>query len=165
MKPIDFATLEREITTLVAAYPELAADDELRADMLAGSTETFEILNAIVSRMQDSKTMAAAVKERAKDMAERAARYQRREQAMRELAERVMRVADLRKVELPEATLSIRATPPAIVITDERELPDEYWRVTRAPDKAAIKDALKAGEFVPGVELSNGSESLSVRTA
>lgn len=165
MKPLEIAAIEREIATLIEAYPELAEDEVLRADMLAGSTEVFEVLSAIVEKMQDAKTLADAIKARAKELSERASRYGRREQAMRELAERLMRAADLRKAELAAATLSIRAVPPSVVITDEGELPDDFWRVTKVPDKAAIKDALKAGRIVPGAELSNGSETISVRVA
>lgn len=82
---------------------------------------------------------------------------------MRVLAQRIMEAGDIRKLELPEATLSIRVVPPSLVITDEASLPDWAWRVKREPDKAAIKDRMKAGDFVPGVEMSNGGTTLSVR--
>lgn len=162
---LDAAAVEAEIVALLTDYPELAEDETLRADMLAGSTGAMEVLSAIVAQMQDAKTMAAAIKARAAEIRDRASRFERREGAMRVLAERIMRVADLRKAELPEATLSIRAVPPSVVITAEDELPEAFIRTVRSPDKAAIKDALKAGEFVPGAEMGNGGETLSVRVA
>jgi hypothetical protein len=162
---LEAATIEREIADLIDAYPDLADDETLRADMLAGSTNAFELLAVVVERMQEAKSFSEAIKARAKELSERSSRYAKRGDAMRAFAERIMRAADLRKAELPAATLSIRNTPPAVVITDEDDLPEAFWRVSRAPDKSAINDALKAGQFIPGAELSNGGEIISVRVA
>lgn len=162
---LDASIIEREIATLIEAYPELAEDETLRADMLEGATNIKDVLAAVVDTMQSAKSMRDAIKARTKELSERAARFDRREEAMRVLAERIMRVADLRKVELFDATLSIRATPQAVVITAEEDLPDSFWRVTKSPDKTAIKEALKAGQFVPGACLSNAGETISVRVA
>ncbi len=51
-------------------------------------------------------------------------------------------------------TLSVR-TSDAVDITDATIVPEEYIKVTvtRTPDKAAIKKALKAGVEVPGADL------------
>lgn len=43
--------------------------------------------------------------------------------------------------------------PRVIVRIDASELPDDYQRRTIEPDKTALKDALKSGEVVDGVEL------------
>jgi hypothetical protein len=66
-------------------------------------------------------------------------------------------------VPLAEATLSISAVPPAVQILDAALIPSRFVRATYAPQKSDIKDALKAGETVPGACLSNGGERLSVR--
>jgi hypothetical protein len=75
-----------------------------------------------------------------------------------------MMAADLSKVPLPEATLSLRPGPPKVVIGAENEIPAEYFRHEIKPNISAIKDALKAGKTVPGASLSNGAPSLTVRT-
>ena len=51
-------------------------------------------------------------------------------------------------------SLSFRKSE-AVVIKDEHALPTEYVKVktTTAPDKTAIKNAIKSGEVVPGAEL------------
>lgn len=163
MSHLDATRVTIEIERLLAEYPELAEDEALRADMIEGSTDAFAVLGMIVATMRDADTMRKAIAERADAMWSRAARYERREKAMRALAQRIMEAADLRKVELPEATLSIRAVAPSLIITDEASLPDWAWRVKREPDKAAIKERMKVGDFVPGVEMSNGGTTLSVR--
>ena len=42
-----------------------------------------------------------------------------------------------------------------VEFTDQSQVPEEYWRekVTREPDKVALKTALKAGESIPGTYL------------
>lgn len=164
MSHLDATRVTIEIERLLAEYPELAEDEALRADMIDGSTDAFAVLSEIVATMRAAATMREAIADRVKTLRERSSRYDRREEAMRSLAQRIMEAADIRKAELPEATLSIRAVPPSLVITDESALPEWAWRVKREPDKVAIKDRMKAGEFVPGAELSNGGATLSVRT-
>ncbi len=165
MTRIDLATLEREVTSLFEAYPELAEDEDLRAGMLEGSTDVMDVLARLVAQMLDAKMMSAAIATRATAIMARQARYDRREEATRKLVFKLMGIAGLRKCELPEATLSVRAGSQRAIITDESELPFEYFRVTKTPDKTAIKDALKAGTFIPGATLTNGEDTLSVRTA
>jgi hypothetical protein len=77
---------------------------------------------------------------------------------------KLMTHAGLRRVVLPEATLSIRAGQPRVIITDEAALPPDCVRVRTEPDKVAIKDRLMRGEPVPGATLSNSESVLSVRT-
>ena len=161
--PIEVAALEREIENLIAAYPELAEDETLRADMIAGSTAAEEVLSALTSRILDAQAMASAIVKRKNDLDARLTACERREEAYRSLALRVMHAAQLRKMPLPEATLSLRAVPPAVIISDEGLIPPAFQKVKTSPDRAKIKEALQAGEVVPGARLSNGSESLSVR--
>jgi hypothetical protein len=160
---LDPAMLEREIQSLIAAYPELADDEDLRASMVEGSTEAFDVLARCVAQEAEAKAMSAALAARMDDIKIRVSRFEKRREAMRDLIFRVMSAADLRKAELPEATLSIRPGTAKVIVSNEDDLPDDFFRVTRSVDKAAIRDALKAGKFVPGAELSNGEPSLSIR--
>jgi len=163
MNPLNIALIEREIENLIASFPELADDETLRADMIAGSTEAEEVLSKIVDRMQEAETMASAIAKRVNDLNARGASFDRRGDAMRALALRIMNAAQLRKMPLPEATLSIRVNPPSVIIHDETEIPDDFTKFEIKIDRTKIKEALKAGQIVPGASLSNGSESLSVR--
>jgi hypothetical protein len=161
----DVAIAQAEIAALLDANPELAEDETLRADMVEGCTSAFDVLSRIARRMNTARTMSAATKAHAMEIRDRASKFERQEDAMRELAERIMRAADLRKAVLPEATLSIRAVPPSVEIMDETEIPEAFWKVMKSIDRAALKEALKSGDFVPGAALSNGGETLSVRVA
>lgn len=163
MNVMDVARLSREIEALIAEYPELADDEQLRADMLEGETSIDDVLTRIVRREREAQAFAGGIKSEMDDLASRLVRYERRGQAMRDLAMRVLSAADLSKKELPIATLSVRAGQPKVVVIDEDAIPDSYFRFSRSPDKTRIKDAIKAGEPVPGAVLSNGEPSLSLR--
>ena len=160
---LDPAIIEQELQSLFAAYPELADDAELRACMVEGSTDAFDVLARCIAQEADAKVMSTALAARMDDLKLRVNRFEKRREAMRDLIFRIMTAADLRKAELPEATISIRPGAPKVVVTAESELPEDYFRTVRSIDKAAIRDAIKAGKFVPGAEMSNSEDTLSIR--
>lgn len=161
----DVTVLEREFADLVAAYPELAEDDELRADTIEGETDAYRVLGKIVAIERDANSMVLAIGERAKELAVRKDRYTRRKDAMRALLLRLLKAADLNKVSLPEATVSVGKGRAGVEIVDESLLPDNVVKLKREPDKTAIKAALDAGEDVPGAALRLGGETITVRAA
>lgn len=165
MKRIDAQIVAREIEALISAYPELAEDDVLRADMVAGETDAAVVLALMLERMREAAMMVDALTARINEIDKRRERFVEREAAMRAGIFRIMQAADLAKMELAEATLSVRPGPPRVHVTDEGELPESFWRIARSPNKSAIRDALKAGQFVPGALMTNGEPTLSVRTA
>lgn len=154
--------LAHEIDNLMAAYPELADDEELRADMLEGETGLHDVLKRIVRARQFAKANGEAIKTVKADLDARKARYERKAEAMTALALRLMEHADLRKVELPEATLSVRAVPPSVVIDDESQLPADCFETRRVVSKTLIKAAMEGGA-VPGAHMTNGGTGLTVR--
>jgi len=154
--------LAREIDNLLASYPELADDEELRADMLEGETDLHNVLTRIVKTRQFAKANADAIKAMMADLDERKARYERKVEAMNSLAQRLIEHAELRKVELPIATISLRNVPPSVVIDDEDALPETCFETKRVLSRTLIKTALQEGD-VPGAHMSNGSTGLTVR--
>lgn len=161
----DVTVLEREFADLVAAYPELAEDEELRADTIEGETDAYRVLGKIVAIERDANSMVLAIGERAKELAARKDRYTRRKDAMRALLLRLLKAADLNKVSLPEATVSVGKGRAGVEIVDESLLPDNVVKLKREPDKTAIKAVLDAGEHVPGAVLREGQPSVTVRAA
>ena len=69
------------------------------------------------------------------------------------------------KLPLPEATVSVRTLQPAPKVVDENLLPDEFVKIqtVRKPDREAIDAACERGEQIPGVVMTNGGASLTVR--
>src|SRR5690554_1634654 len=110
MKRFDAAEISRQIDQLIVLYPEMAEDEILRGDMIEAETDAFEFLSKIVRMIGENKTLAVATAAYAQEIRDRLDRINRREDALRDLLMKVMVSADIKKAELPEATISVRAT-------------------------------------------------------
>ena len=156
---LDPAFVRAQIEALRVSHPDIWEDETDRLLALESETTTREYLIAVVRRMLEAEALADELEA----TKARQQRFGRRAEAMRALAHKVMDWAQIRKVELPAATLSIRAGMPRVIVTDEARLPEQFVRIKREPDKHLIASHLKAGEPVPGAELSNSEETLAVR--
>lgn len=160
---VDVAAFKAHVAELLAAYPELSGDDDLRADMIEGETDMAPLVSRLVKGQLDAASMVSAIKERKADIAERQARYERQVEGYRALIKSVMIAADMDKLTLPEATVSVLKPRTVVEITDENALPQGFVEIRRVPKKAEIKKALEDGEPVPGAALGLSEESLMVR--
>ncbi len=155
--------------SLIAAMAEMLApyrdDEETYADTLDGETDVFDILDGEIAAMQSDEALAAAIKAREADLKTRRERIKMRAEAHRKNIKLVLSYAALAKAERPLATVSIRPGSLSVRIVDEAEIPSQLMReeVTRAPDKAAIKAQIEAGETVPGAVMERGDDVLNVR--
>lgn len=163
MKNLDLHSVQQAITSLLLEHPELEEDEVLRADSIEGQTSAFEFLSGVIRKIGATQAIANGTADYIGELQERKARLERRELALRALIFKVMATAELKKVELPEATLSVRNGTPRVVISNQHEIPSEFFRVIREPDKSKIKAAIIAGEYVPGTALTNAEPCLSVR--
>lgn len=155
------ASLQGEIASLLARYPELAEDEDLRADMLEGETDLHAVIEKLLGMAREAESMCEAIAARRGALGERLVRYEAKELAMREIIQTLMDRAGLQKLQLPEATLSISYRKPSPVVTDEAALPDEFCKIVRKPDMAKIKEA---ETLPPGVAMGNGKSVLTIRT-
>jgi predicted RNA-binding protein len=149
---------------LLAEYRETIDEQTLR-DTLEGISNLPEALAAVVRSYLDDLMVAAALGMRIGDMQERLLRIEVRVEKKRATITAVMEKADLKKLEQPDFTASLRSVPPGLVVADETLIPGDYWR-PQAPklDRRGLLAALNAGQVVAGVGLGNGGTTLSVRT-
>ncbi len=161
---LDAQFVKAEIAKLIEAYPELAEDETLRADMIEAETGADKIIEKAFEERQHAEMMAGAIKSRELVMAERRGRYERKSEAMKRLIRSVMQAADLDKLTLTEATISITKPRASVNVLDVDELPQGFYRVKREADKTALKSALEKGETVPGAELALGEPGIAFRT-
>ena len=132
-------------------------DDEDHALLLGsldGETDIFEVLDRVIESSIADKKLAELARERAKRVEERASRS-------REIALRIIEALGVSPLERPIYTASLMQIRKSIV-TNSDELPKEFIR--ESPDMIAINKALRAGEEVPGAELSNTEPSLRITT-
>lgn len=150
---------------LKVQFPD--ADDETIADTLEGISDLDQMLVAVMRSTEDDAMLVAGINERIGELQERRARLTHRIDTKRDVVCRVMERADLRRIEAPDFTLSLRNLPFSLVIDDDTQVPETYWheKVTRSIDKKALGDALKADDAqpIPGARLSNGGVGLTVR--
>ena len=154
--------LRDQITALLLSFPELNDDDVLRADTIEGETDLHEFVSQMLRKIGATQAIAEGTAAYIEELRERKARMERREHALRTLIHQVLDAAGQRKLERPEATVSIRAGQPKVVITEEGLIPDEFMRIRKEPDKTRIKAAIVACERVPGCELSNAEPTLAI---
>jgi hypothetical protein len=159
----------------------LDSGDDVLAALAEENVPVERLLRLLVARFLDDKSNGIAADLRIADLRQRRERFKRAEETMRAIAQQVMEAVGLKSAPLVEATLSLSAGNPKVIITDADKLPDNLVKIEtiRTPDKAAIKTALDdrralidaaraQGEEPPpeleGAELSNGGSVLTVRT-
>ena len=163
----DFVSVSRlriEVEALLRQYPELANDDVALLDTLEGETDLLGVLATLGKALDDTKALCDGVHARINELVAREGRFNARYELIRDLIFKVMESAQLRKVELPEVSFSLRNNPPRVVgDANPATVPDEFCKVTRIISKTKIKEAIEAGRTVEGFQLSNSPPSLVVR--
>ncbi len=152
-----------QISNLALQYPDLKDDEDTWLLSIESETDVYEFLRQIERRRQEVVAFAGGIATNIAELELRQKRFENREQAMRALAFKIMQAAEITKAELPEATMSIRAGTPKVIIINEEAIPDALFRVKREPDKIKIKEQLLNGP-VAGATLSNAESVLSIRT-
>lgn len=140
--------VETDEASLFAALREDGADAE-------------DILRRLARASIEADRMAEAIDKRIDELGGREKRQKQRGTEYRASAFAVMQALSIIRFADPEFTLTLSENKGgSVIITDEGVLPEEYWRVTRAPDKKKIADDIKVGVIVPGAELSQGGEPI-----
>lgn len=161
---VDIADFKAKVHELFAAYPELEDDETLRADMLEAETDLHQLVARLVKMKLDARELATGAKARKAEVAERQSRFERKEDGYTALLKGLMLAADLDKLTLPEATVSVTKARTIVEIEDEAALPQGFVEIRRVPKKSEIKAALEAGDAIPGARLGLSDEGLMVRT-
>lgn len=141
----------------------LSDDERAYLDTLEGETDLYELVARLLDQVETDEGIQARLAEQIADRTARKQRAAERVRHTREAIQALMECAQIDKLALPEATLSVRKVAPKAIVTDEAAVPDELCKFKRSPDMAAIKAEMEAGRAVSGVPLDNGSISLTVR--
>lgn len=161
---LDPNIVRQSIENLKLTHPELLEDNEAWLATLESETSFEELLTSVVRRIEDTKALVIGTKDRFEELKARKDRFEYRVEALRNLLFKMMQIAELAKLELPEATLSLRAGQQQLIgEADPASLPDSLCKISRDLNRTAIKEALKTGQTVSGFELSNSPPSLTIR--
>ena len=143
----------------------LEEDEPALLNTLSGECELEDAIAMVLRAAQRADADADAVSAIMDANWQRKARHEARSERLRASVAQAMSEAGLKTVRAPDMTISLRSVKAKLIIDDESALPAHHVIETRStkPNKDAIRDALEAGEDVPGARLTNGSVTVSVR--
>mgnify|MGYP001611314841 CR=1 FL=1 len=149
---------------LVAAFQNILGDDaEAKADLVEGETGLYEALRAGLARIVELRALVAANEHIQDDLRARLKRFGDQEERIRAAMLTAMEVGGLPRLETPLGTVSRRALAPTLVITDETQIPEPFWRNEPKLNRMALLAALRIGDQIPGASLSNGGATVALK--
>lgn len=148
----------------LAAIIDIEEDAETVRDTIEGETGLHEAIAGVMDAIDEDEVFSAGIKAKVEELVKRKARIENRIKRKKVAIEAAMQAGELKRLEIPIATLSLRKVPPALEIIDEDLVPNAFWKLKDPVlDRKSLTSALRNGEAVPGAVLGNGSVSLSVR--
>lgn len=158
------------LTNEYLALAQTLADGDFDAQTIADTIEASGITDELAVKAQGIEFVARGAEAHHPVIDAEIARLQalkasrdKTAAGLRQYLKDNMERAGIEKIECPLFKLSIKKNPPAVEIIDQLSLPAEFWRTPEpkppvpAPDKAAIKAALQAGQEVMGAKLVQGT--------
>jgi CHASE3 domain sensor protein len=162
----------KSLYELTADYKQVLSmldDEEVDFEMVADTLESIE--ESINDKAENYAKLIRkfeaeekAIKEEAKRLTDRAKTSANRAERLKTALSERLKHSDIQKVEGKIFTISFRNST-AVNVVDQTLIPDELMRIvpeTKAPDKMAIAERLKAGEVVAGCELQT-NQSLQIK--
>jgi hypothetical protein len=140
-------------------------DERTLFDTVEGATNLKEAIGCVIRSALDDDALAQGLRQRLAQMTARLERIELTAEKKRQVALAAMEEADIVKILEPDFTASIRPAPPSLVVTNEPDIPEQFW-LPQPPklDRRAILQMLKTGSAVMGAELTNPRMILAVRT-
>ncbi len=144
-------------------------DNELPDDVIADTLEALscewedKAIN-VAKFMRNLEVTALAMKEAEQQMASRRKAFENRVQGLKDYLKFHLERTGITQIDSPWFRLSIQNNPPAVEVFNESLIPEAFKEqvITVKISKGKIKEALKAGQEVPGAVLTQGSR-LAIR--
>lgn len=185
-KQMEAAKILREQIADIAA-----GDTDFIRDTIEGETSLHEQISTLVASIAEDEALADGAKRLRDDIDGRRKRIEARADVKRSLVASAMEIGEIKKIETPAGTVSLKPMPPKVIVSEEAEIPSRYWK-TGDPtlNRKALGDDLKtrfaalseaakiedpeervkavtaadaAHPAIPGATLSNGSTTISIR--
>jgi hypothetical protein len=160
--------LQRETEAARVLRAQISAldgvDEDTIRDTIEGETKLDSLIAQVVEDIAIDSASIDGIKAHIETMRGRKERLEARIESRRTAVLMAMTMGEIKKLELPVATLSRKPVPPKVQVVDEAQIPSAFWRRSDPTlDKRALLDALKGEQVIPGASLSNGGETLSLR--
>jgi hypothetical protein len=145
--------------------PEMDLPVEVINDTLDSLTCELEDKAINVAKfLKNMEATAEAIKNAEVEMAKRRKALENRVQWFKSYLKNNMEYSGITKIECPYFKLAIQKNPASVDAFNEDAIPLEFKEqvITWKIDKTAIKNAINAGQIVPGAKLVNGTR-LAIR--
>lgn len=139
---------ETLVDTLESINEEITLKAKNIAVVLSNFDSNINILDNEIKRLQERKK-----------------REQAKQEFLKEYLKQNMERIGKTKIVTPTHTISIRKNPHKLIVEDESVIPATYTVIIPQSykiDTTSLKNALKAGEEIPGARLEQGT-SLSIK--
>ena len=148
---------------LIEDMPELLDDPECLTDTLDGISDVKEQMATVIRSAVMDEALAGGLSNYIAKLQSRHTYLVNKAKKKRTIVLNHMCDLDIRRIIESDLSITRRTVPPRVIIIDDTQVPDKYCTIERKPNRAQINNAIKAGEKVPGTELSNSSETIQVR--
>jgi hypothetical protein len=140
---------------------DLDLDETTVRDTLDGlSGELEEKATNVAFVVRNLEATAEAIKAAEAEMAQRRKALENRAALLKSRIQGAMQAIGMQKIACPYFTVTVRDNPPSVEVYEPGLVPAQFMRQPEppppAPDKTAIKAAIKAGEEVPGCRVTVG---------
>lgn len=116
----------------------------------------------IIKYSKNLRAEAFVLKEEAKRLSEKAKSHDKKAENLERYLFESMKYAKKDSIKTGIFDISIKKNPVSLKIIDESLVPKDYFKVKLEIDKITLKNILKNGEVIPGVELEQ-KEALKVK--
>jgi hypothetical protein len=137
-------------------------DDEL-FDTLDGELDLADRLRSLVRKRREILANAEALKAMIKEMGERLARLENTANTITNAVVHAMCDAGIKKLPAPDFSVSVGYGKPPIIGAETAAIPERLLRIKTEVNRTALREALEAGETIPGCYLGNPSPHLIIR--
>jgi hypothetical protein len=161
-------TLAAEYHDAARALADMDCDEQTITDTLeamGGDLQTK--CTNIAALVKNLEALGDAIDTAQKQMDERKRHARNRAARLRDYLKNGMEFAGIREITTPHFALKIVRNPASVIIEDAEQLPVEFVILPpippAAPDRAAIRTAIKSGKTVPGARLDDTKTRLDIR--
>lgn len=138
-------------------------DEELFWDTLDGETDVIDYITKQMKAMIDADAQIAGAKSILETYVERIKAAEARKAKIKEVLKSICEITGEKKIPHPLGTISLRQGGTSVQVNNLEEVPTQLCKITKRPDKTAIKKLLEAGEEIDGVELVTAPDGISIR--
>lgn len=140
--------------------------DALRDTIESVMCEFKDKCVSVAAYFQNLDAEARAMKEAEQRISDRRKAIENRSNSLKEYLLSNMQRLEISEISCPEFSIKLRKPQQVVNVLNIDRLPLAYCRTIPASiqaDKAKLKAALKAGEVIPGAELTDGKVNLIIK--